>query len=53
MALVHNAVNYDVHGKSGFECIGNVVDRCGCFTLDYGDVNDAVSVLDRLAEPSA
>lgn len=49
MRLVENAFNYDVLGAEGFGLIGDLVDRSGCFTLEYGDLSRAVSVLDQLA----
>ena len=49
MALVENAVNYTVHGRSGFATLADLIDRCDCHQLVYGDLHSAVAVCDALA----
>lgn len=49
MALVDNAINYSVHGRSGFATLTDLIDRCDCHQLIYGDLNGAVAVCDALA----
>jgi hypothetical protein len=50
MVLADQAFNYDLHGRRGFELLGDVVGGCDCFELEYGDLGDAVRLFDRLAE---
>ena len=52
MQLADNAFNYDVHGKLGFETVGNVIDRCNCYEYSYSRLADAESVFSRLAATS-
>ena len=49
MRVVENAFNYDVYGVEGFELLGSVIDRSACFTFEYGHLDEAVQVFDRLA----
>ena len=49
MALVDNAFNYNVHGRSGFEAFGNLIDRCDCHVFTYSSLPEAVEVFDHLA----
>ncbi|MCW5632309.1 MAG: HprK-related kinase A [Rubrivivax sp.] len=47
--LIENAFNYDIYGREGFELIGQLVDRSGCYGFEYGDLAQAVALFDRLA----
>lgn len=49
MQLIENAFNYDIFGAEGFELLGSVVDRSECFSFEYGDLDEAVALFDRLA----
>lgn len=49
MRLVENAFNYDVYGVEGFELLGSVIDRSSCFSFEYGHLEEAVQVFDRLS----
>jgi len=44
-----NAFNYSVHGRRGFERLGDMIDTCGCFDLTYGDLDEAIGMLSALA----
>ncbi len=50
MTLVEHAFNYNVHGRDGFLALARLVDGCACYSLSYGDLDDAVAVLRRLAD---
>ncbi len=50
MHLVENAFNYDVFGAEGFQLLGSVIDRCPCFSFEYGHLPQAVELFNRLAD---
>jgi HprK-related kinase A len=53
MTLIENAFNYEVHARKGFATLADLIDRSACFSFVYGgDLQDAVSVFDRLAAAS-
>jgi HprK-related kinase A len=52
MSLVENAFNYDVHGRAGFAALADVIDRCECHELVYGNLAEALACLDRLTVSS-
>lgn len=41
--------NYSLLGQEGFEAMGRLVDDCECLRFHYGDLEEAVTVFDRLA----
>ena len=49
MQMADNAFNYSAHGRRGFECLAQFVDRCGCYEFAYGDLEEAAAVFDDLA----
>lgn len=49
MTLVDNAFNYNIHGAAGFAALAALIDRCDCYSLRYGDLEQAVALFDRLA----
>lgn len=49
MQLLDQAFNYNVHGAAGFEAIADLMESCDCYTFSYSNLDDAVSVFDRLA----
>ncbi len=51
MDLVANCFNFSVWGKRGFELLGELVDRCDCHRLAYGDLEQALAALEPLAGP--
>jgi HprK-related kinase A len=46
--LVENAFNYDIFGAEGFDALAMLVDRSACYTFEYGDLEQAVALFDRL-----
>lgn len=49
MQLIENAFNYDIFGREGFDLLGSVVDRSLCYSLEYGDLAEAMALFDRLS----
>ena len=49
LRLAHNAFNYEITGADGFRAVGEIVRACGCYDLTYGDLDEAVAAVDRLA----
>ena len=49
MALIENAFNFDLHGRRGFDVLGDFVDSCSCHTFSYGSLADAISGCEALA----
>ena len=50
MALVNNAFNYNVHGRSGFDTLAQLVGLCECGELTYSDLAGAVAVCGQLVD---
>ena len=51
MDLISNCFNFSVWGARGFELLGELVDRCDCHRLAYGDLEQALAALEPLAGP--
>ena len=49
MALIENAFNYDLHGRRGFDTLGDFADACRCYTFTYGSLADAIAGCEQLA----
>jgi len=45
----HNAFNYSVHGKRGFDLLSQTIDRCDCYDFCYEDLDQALAAFDGLA----
>jgi len=50
MRLAENAFNSSEHGRSGFETMAKLIDRCDCFEFVYGDLEQAATVFAALAQ---
>ena len=50
MRLADDAVNFSILGTPAFHTLAELVDSCACFDLRYSDLDDAIALLDRLAE---
>ncbi len=48
--LVVNSFNYEVLGPDAFEALCDVVQRCSCFELTYGDLARAVECIESVLE---
>lgn len=48
LRLADNAFNYGPLGETGFDALGDVVDGCRCFDLNYGRLDDALASLGAL-----
>jgi HprK-related kinase A len=51
MQLAGNCFNQNVHGRSGFHALAELVDRCGCYDFSYGLLDEAIEVLTNLPVP--
>ena len=49
MHLADHAFNYDVHGRRGFDLLGQVITHSDCFEFQYGALEDAIAVFDEAA----
>jgi len=49
MRLAENAFNAAEHGKTGFEAMANLIDRCECYEFVYSDLEHAANVFAALA----
>jgi HprK-related kinase A len=47
-ALAFNAFNYEVLGATGFQTVLGLVRQCRGWRLEYGDLHDAVSMLETM-----
>jgi hypothetical protein len=45
----HNAFNYSVHGRHGFNLLSELIDRCDCYDFRYEDLDQALATFDALA----
>ncbi len=50
MLLAEQSFNYNVHGRAGFDGIGDLVERCECYQFTYSRLDDAERVLGELAK---
>ena len=49
----HNAFNYSVHGKLGFELLSQLIDSCGCYDFSYDCLDQAFATFDVLRPAGA
>lgn len=48
VSLAENAFNYSLHGARGFGLLGDVIEMCGVYRLNYGSVMEAADLIDGL-----
>lgn len=48
MEIANNAFNYSTLGTVGFDVLKNVVDRAGCFSFKYSQLDEAIEVFANL-----
>jgi HprK-related kinase A len=53
MRIARSSFNYSVLGASGFKAAAGLVDRCNSYDLTYGDLNQALTMIDTLEPPAA
>lgn len=53
MRVADNAFNYMLQGRRGFDALGALVERCAAYDFEYGSLDDAMAVFDRLARENA
>lgn len=47
--LAANSFNHHVHGRTGFQALVDLVDRCACHDLRYGHLDEAIAWFDELS----
>lgn len=48
MKISGNSFNYKLQGGRGFQAVVSLVDRCPAFSIEYGDLDDAIERIDKL-----
>jgi HprK-related kinase A len=46
--LAQNSFNYRLQGSMGFATLGTLVQRCGCWQAEYGDLDEMVATINHL-----
>ena len=46
--LAQNAFNYRLLGEDGFTTLVRLVRECACFSLDYGDLDAAIALIEEI-----
>jgi HprK-related kinase A len=49
MLLAEQCFNYDIHGRAGFDAIGDLVETCDCYQFTYSRLDDAERIFAGLA----
>lgn len=49
LRMTDQSFNYNHLGAKGFECVADLVRRCDCYTLEYGDLDDVLTRLESIA----
>lgn len=49
LALLDNAFNYSSLRERGFQAATRLIDQCSCFTFEYSQLDEAISLFDSLA----
>jgi HprK-related kinase A len=47
--LASNSFNHHVHGRTGFQALVDLVDRCACHDLQYGHLDEAIAWFSELS----
>lgn len=48
--IAQNCFNYRMLGAMAFRVLADVIDRCDCFSLDFGELDAAIQALEALAQ---
>lgn len=48
MLIADQSFNYHIHGREGFDAVGDLVEQCDCFEFTYSRLSDAEAVFDNL-----
>ncbi len=51
--LAQNAFNYRLMAEAGFHALARLIRECDCYSLDYGDLDSAIAVIDGLSQDAA
>jgi HprK-related kinase A len=50
LRIAESSFNYSLLGRTGFETMAGMIDRCDCYEFVYSDLDDAVGQLSRLGK---
>lgn len=50
--VAENAFNYSLLGSEGFRMLGNLIDACDCYSFNYCNLDDALTIFNALKIPS-
>ncbi|APW38583.1 HprK-related kinase A [Rhodoferax koreense] len=53
MLLAEQSFNYHLHGRRGFDAIGQLIDQAGCFQFTYSRLEDAERAFEALRQGGA
>lgn len=48
LELGRNAFNYHIQARLGFDVLADIVEASDCYDFEYGNLDDAVAIFDRL-----
>jgi HprK-related kinase A len=48
--LAANSFNYELIGPDGFEAVGDLIEACECYRLQYSRLDEAIETMDELIE---
>ena len=48
MLIADQSFNYNVHGRSGFDAVGDLVEQCSCYQFTYSRLSDAEGIFTDL-----
>ena len=48
MKLSHNAFNYELLRRQGFETVARIVRECDCHLFEYSNLDDAIALFDQM-----
>jgi hypothetical protein len=48
--LAANSFNYELIGPDGFDAVGDLIEACECYRLQYSRLDEAIETMDELIE---
>ncbi len=48
--LAANSFNYELIGPDGFDAVGDLIEACECYRLQYSRIDEAIETMDELIE---
>jgi hypothetical protein len=50
MRLIESAFNFNIHGRTGFNLLADLVSGCDCYEFAYSDLDDAARTFKALSQ---